>query len=523
MTGYLIHAAAVTAAAFALFGLNLKKAGQKPAVALLGLALCTALGLAAAKILYVALLQLDYILEWGEWDVLLDWEPKRLCFVGGGVGVWLGIRLAARIMRENPRTVLDAFAAPGALLTAGLRLAEIHLGKLGAGSLVDWTGILAGAPFTVTDSGGSVLFSGQTDQNGRLNAPDLEVGKTVTVTETVPENYVCENRVQTVTLAAGSNTVTFRNIPLGTATMNKVSDGGNVDGYCFRLYRFEGNGNSSRTWCGKSDTDGRIYETDRDFILLGGEKSFVFTGLTDGKYSFRELLSLHGAGNVWPESITFTTGGGTTLACNLSFAGEQLVAQANGDCTVSGIELTGLDGGGTLTITIKNEPVPMASITVRKVDESGKAMKGVSFLLEYSTDGGSAWAPVTSRGETEPMTPGGCTSVGLKNGVLVAGNDGLAAFTGLCVETDSGPVLYRLTETATRPGYSLLAGPAFEGPLPEGETHDVTLTAVNMPEFQMPMTGARGFGFTTVGVFVSLLSATALLILLRKKRRNEAI
>ena len=384
-------------------------------------------------------------------------------------------------------------------------------------------GNISGITFTVTDSGGSVLFSGQTDQNGRLNAPDLEVGKTVTVTETVPENYVCENRVQTVTLAAGSNTVTFRNIPLGTATMNKVSDSGDVDGYCFRLYRFEGNGNSSRTWCGKSDTDGRIYETDRDFILLGGEKSFVFTGLTDGKYSFRELLSLHGAGNVWPESITFTTGGGTTLACNLSFAGEQLVAQANGDCTVSGIELTGLDGGGTLTITIKNEPVPMASITVRKVDESGKAMKGVSFLLEYSTDGGSAWAPVTSRGETEPMTPGGCTSVGLKNGVLVAGNDGLAAFTGLCVETDSGPVLYRLTETATRPGYSLLAGPAFEGPLPEGETHDVTLTAVNMPEFQMPMTGARGFGFTTVGVFVSLLSATALLILLRKKRRNEAI
>ena len=384
-------------------------------------------------------------------------------------------------------------------------------------------GNISGITFTVTDSGGSVLFSGQTDQNGRLNAPDLEVGKTVTVTETVPENYVCENRVQTVTLAAGSNTVTFRNIPLGTATMNKVSDGGDVDGYCFRLYRFEGNGNSSRTWCGKSDTDGRIYETGRDFILLGGEKSFVFTGLTDGKYSFRELLSLHGAGNVWPESITFTTSGGTTLACNLSFTGEQLVAQENGDCTVSGIELTGLDGGGTLTITIKNEPVPMGSITVRKVDESGKAMKGVSFLLEYSTDGGSAWTPVTSRGEIEPMTPGSCTSAGLKNGKLVTGSDGLAAFTGLCVETDSGPILYRLTETATRPGYSLLAGPAFDGPLPEGEVHDVTLTAVNMPEFQMPMTGGRGFGFTTVGVFVSLLSATALLFLLWKKRRNESI
>lgn len=384
-------------------------------------------------------------------------------------------------------------------------------------------GNVSGITFTVTDSGGSVLFSGQTDQNGRLNVPGLEVGKTVTVTETVPENYVAENRVQAVTLAASGNTVSFRNYPLGTATMMKVSDSSDVAGYCFRLYRHKSGDNSGRTWCGKSDADGRVYETDGDFNTLGGEKSYVFRGLTDGKYSFRELLSLHGAGNVWPESITLTTSGGSTAACNLSFTGEQLVAQENGDCTVSGIELTGLDGGGILTITIKNEPVPKGSITVRKVDESGKTMKGVSFLLEYSTDGGSAWAPVTSRGETEPMTPGSCTSAGLKNGKLVTGSDGLAAFTGLCVETDSGPILYRLTETETRPGYSLLAGPAYEGPLPEGETHDVTVTAVNMPEFQMPMTGGRGFGFTVASVFVALLSAAALLVLLRKKRRNKSI
>ena len=385
-------------------------------------------------------------------------------------------------------------------------------------------GNVGGITFTVTDSSGSVLVSGQTDQNGRLNVPGLEVGKTVTVTETVPENYVAENRVQTVTLAVSGNTVSFRNYPLGTATMMKVSDSGDVAGYCFRLYRHKSGDNSGKTWCGKSDADGRVYETDGDFNVLGNERSFVFRGLTDGKYSFRELLSLHGAGNVWPESITLTTSGGSTAACNLSFTGEQLVAQENGDCTVSGIELTGLDGGGTLTITTKNEPVPKGSITVRKVDESGKAMKGVSFLLEYSTDGGSAWAPVTSRGETEPMTPGGCTSPGLNGGRLVTGSDGLAAFTGLCVETDSGPILYRLTETATRPGYSLLAGPAYEGPLPEGEAHDITLTAVNMPEFQMPMTGGRGFGFSIVGVFVALLSATALLVLLRKKKhRNETI
>ena len=176
-----------------------------------------------------------------------------------------------------------------------------------------------------------------------------------------------------------------------------------------------------------------------------------------------------------------------------------------------------------MTISIHNAPRISydGRITVKKVDETGKVFAGSTFLLEYSTDGGSVWTPVTSRGETEPMTPGSCTSAGLKNGRLVTGSDGLAAFTGLCVETGNGPVLYRLTETATRPGYSLLAGPAYEGPLPEGEAHDVTLTAVNMPEFQMPMTGGRGFSLSVFGVFASLLSAAALSILFWKKEKKK--
>ena len=295
-------------------------------------------------------------------------------------------------------------------------------------------GNIGGITFTVTDSGGNVLFTGQTNQNGKLNVPGLEIGATVTVTETVPENYVCENRTQTVTLAAGSNTVTFRNIPQGTATMSKVSDSGDVEGYCFRLYRHKTEGNSSRTWCGKSDSDGRVYVTDENFDVLGGTKTFVFKGLTDGKYSFRELLSIYGAGNVWPESITFTTSGGTTAACNLSFSGEQLAAQENGDCTVSGISLTGLDGGGTLTVTVKNEPVnaPEGEITVRKVNEKGQPLSGVTFLLEYSVDSGASWAAVTSRSESDPVALGGCTSAGLTDGRLTTGSDGLAVYRALC-------------------------------------------------------------------------------------------
>lgn len=384
-------------------------------------------------------------------------------------------------------------------------------------------GNVSGITFTVTDSGGSVLFSGQTDGNGKLNVPDLEVGKTITIAETVPENYVAENRVQTVTLASSGNTVIFHNFPLGTATMMKVSDSGNVAGYCFNLYRHKNGSNSSQTWHGMSDTDGRVYETDGDFNVLGSEKSFVFRGLTDGKYSFRELLSLHGAGNVWPESITFTTSGGTTTPCSLSLTGEELVAQENGDCTVSGISLTGLDGGGALTITVKNEPIPKGSITVKKVDETGKAMKGVIFLLEYSIDGGSTWMPVASRGENDPLTPGGCTSAGLNSGKLVTGSDGIAVFTGLCVETNEGSVLYRLTETATKPGYSLLTGPAYEGPLPEGEAHDVILTAVNMPEFRLPQTGGNGFGFIPVSIITVIASVAVLLFALRKRYKRREL
>ena len=384
-------------------------------------------------------------------------------------------------------------------------------------------GNIGGITFTVKDSAGNTLFTGQTDAAGKLNVPNLDVGATVTVTETVPENYVAENRTQTVTLTAGTNTITFRNVPLGTAALNKVSDAGDVEGYCFNLYRKKSDSYSSRTWYGKSDSDGRVYETDSSYEALGSTKSFVFKGLTDGTYHFREALSVHGAGNVWPESITFSTSGGSTPACSLTYAGDQLIAQDNGDCTVSGINLTGLDGGGTLTITIKNEPVivPEGEISVRKVNQNSQPLSGVTFLLEYSTDGGTSWAAVTSRGESDPVTTGACTSAGLNNGKLITGNDGLAIFAGLCVETDAGPILYRLTETATKPGYSLLVTSAYEGPLPEDEEYVVTFTVVNMPEYQLPMTGGKGLAISGAGVALALAAAAALLYLLRKKGKQR--
>ena len=151
---YLWITAATAVAAFALFALLLKRKGQKPGIAAAALPISLVLGLAAAKLGYVLLLQAEDILVWGEWDVLWDFQPKRLCFVLGAVGCCLGIWLSARLFRVDRKAVMDAFAAPGALLVMGLRLAEGQLGKLGAGVLVEGESFLTQAPFTISDSWG---------------------------------------------------------------------------------------------------------------------------------------------------------------------------------------------------------------------------------------------------------------------------------------------------------------------------------------------------------------------------------
>ena len=295
---------------------------------------------------------------------------------------------------------------------------------------------------------------------------------------------------------------------------------GSIEGYCFNIHRRAGEGFSAETWRGRTDQNGNIYKTNSSYVenTSPSDADYKFTGLYDGYYDFRELLSMREYKNTKTTKVTFTvTDLNGTQVMQRSYSGSSLSWQDNGDCVISNVHVTGLNGGGRLSITIQNEPIPVGSITVKKVDESGRPMPGVTFLLEYSVDS-STWFPVTSREETSSITPGGCTSAGLSDGKLTTGSDGLAAFTGLCLETDSGPVFYRLTETATKPGYGLLAGPAYEGPLPEGETHDVTLTAVNMPEFQMPMTGGRGFTGTAVCALVALTAAAALVCLLRRKR-----
>ena len=154
MTTWYILAAATVATALLLYALMLKRKGLPGRLAAASLPLIIVMGAACAKLGYVLLLQIEDLVIWGEWEKLWDFQPKRLCFILGGAGVCLGVRWTAGWSGVNHSHALDAFAAPGALLVAGFRAAESQLGLLGAGTLVEESGIFFGAPFTVADAYG---------------------------------------------------------------------------------------------------------------------------------------------------------------------------------------------------------------------------------------------------------------------------------------------------------------------------------------------------------------------------------
>ena len=145
------------------------------------------------------------------------------------------------------------------------------------------------------------------------------------------------------------------------------------------------------------------------------------------------------------------------------------------DDTVYEADLT---DGGTLQVYHENF-LKRGSLTVHKVDAAGNSLTGVSVLLEKSTNGGVTWNAVETKN---------------------TGTDGIASWDKL---DTSASTLYRITETATLPGYFLMTSPIYEGSLPEGDNYDVTITACNSQLTMLPFTG--GNGFTTYFLFAMLM------------------
>lgn len=140
MSTYLILVLCMVPAAFVLFiVLNILHSDRRgAAAAAVSLPLCAVFGFVLAKLFYVLLMEAGNIISWGEWGALFSMEPAHFCFTGGAVGVWIGVLLASEITGYKPAgQLLDRFALPGALLVAGLRMAEIELGSLGTGVYID--------------------------------------------------------------------------------------------------------------------------------------------------------------------------------------------------------------------------------------------------------------------------------------------------------------------------------------------------------------------------------------------------
>lgn len=161
--------------------------------------------------------------------------------------------------------------------------------------------------------------------------------------------------------------VTAENTEQGTATMKKslpTGMNGNLEGYCFNLYRSE----SGTLWYGRSDANGNIYKTNASHSEVAeANRVYTFTGLEDGTYSFRELLN---GKNAKTTKVRIYTSGGITASFNHTYTGSELGFDTNGDCVIGNIALTGLNGGGNLTIEIENTPLP-GTMTMRKALTAG--------------------------------------------------------------------------------------------------------------------------------------------------------
>lgn len=172
-------------------------------------------------------------------------------------------------------------------------------------------------------------------------------------------------------------------------------------------------------------------------------------------------------------------------------------------------------------VTQENTP-SVGSITAKKVDADGNAMSGVEFTLEYSTDDGATWAPVEARAEDSKPSIGGCTSA-VVDGALITDENGVATFNGLQVDNQTVTITYRLTETGTKSGNTLLAAPLFIGSLPQvlddgTEIVDVTVTAVNNQNYTLPSSGGNGMVSVPVGIALALISVSCFAAWLWKKK-----
>ena len=469
--------------------------------------------------------------------------------------------------------VLDTTPIPVTLSNAGQLVTKSITNSKALGSIVvvktdaDTGAALSGVHFVLTDSSGTSVGGGGTDENGRLTFGNLPLG-TYTLTETETRNgYVLDETPISVTLSSAGQVVTksiTNSRAVGSVAISKTDSetGQALAGVHFALRDEAG------ALCAEGDTaaDGtltlsnipvgrytlRETETLSGYVLdetprevnisengqtveIEVENDPIRGSLEIVKTDAHDNIHLMGAGfRLYDGTGAQIAEGYTDAQGRLSFTdlplGEYSFREFKApkgyvlDETAHTVTISASASAVTETVTDERRP---GTLVVKKESSDGSPLEGAAFLLEYSGDDGSTWAPVFSRTGNE-ITRGGCTAAGLSDGQLTTGADGTAAFTGLRAD---GIILYRLTETKAPPGMSLLGSSVLIGTLPveSGNIHaedtevfdakafhyTLTVTATDDSQYRLPEAGGAGFALLSL----SMIAAAAPVIIIKLKRR----
>ena len=337
---------------------------------------------------------------------------------------------------------------------------------------------LAGIHFKLTDEAGNLIDEGDTGTDGKLLFTMLPIGKYILKETATLNGYTLDETPIPIELSSDGDVVTkeitnTRNTESLKLIKKDAYENKPLAGAVYRLLDESG----KKLAEGTADENGEI----------------VFENLLYGNYRVQEISAPKGYA-VDERAYTVT------------------VPTENGTQTVTDLRRPG-------------------TLEVKKQDEKGKPLAGASFLLEYSTNNGMTWTPVTNR-SGENITAGGCTSAALNAGQLTTDSTGSVSFTGLRADST---ILYRLTETKAPQGYSLIGTELYKGTLPietqktniedsetvDGKTYCYSLyvTATDDPTYRLPETGGRGFDL--LPLFMPICAIPFIIYLKRKEDRES--
>ena len=323
------------------------------------------------------------------------------------------------------------------------------------------------------------------------------------------------------TIVIGDNGVgTSKDLPYGTYTVTQIS-GQTGTILC-------------NSWTVTISENGKIYEYAKEnplwtaFVSLHKKEAGTETPLigtfelcerrSDGTVKVLETGTTDADGNLaFSRRIVYTDG-----ICNKSsYFVREKEAPAGYVLDTTEYPVSCTSNGQKITVTIENTPI-LGKLELRKQSTYGKPMQGVEFLLEFSLDEGKKWTAVSKREDDSVIIPGSCISADLTDGKLLTNADGIAIFGGLRVYTADGKLIrYRVTETKTLNGSTLILGPIWEGDLlteKEGDGQfEVILGVSNSPILELPETGSKSLTLMSLSILLCIGACLGSIEYLRKK------